>query len=571
VKRFTQLFVELDSTNKTAEKVAAMERYFREAPPKDAAWGLFFLSGQRLKRTVKTSVVWACAMEATGLPEWMLSECTEAVGDFSETISLLLPESKDAAERASPPLHEVAEQWIVPLINSDERAARETLLGAWARLTGPERFVFTKLIRGNFRVGVQKALVVRALAHATGIDAAIVAHRMAGTFAPTEAGWAAVVGEGRAEDDAARPYPFCLAHQLDVPLSDLGDLQEWQVEYKWDGTRAQIVRRGDGVAMWSRGEEPIAGQFPEISRAAMVLAPGTVLDGEVLAWRFDPSSRHAERGGTPLSFNALQARLNRKNVQPSLFDADGIVFVAFDVLEEGGVDVRGLPLRERRALLEGIVGRAGPATAGVIRLPPRVEAGTWEEVERSRAAARDTWGAEGLMLKHHGSRYHVGRVSGGTAASVVKAGPEHAGWWKWKVDPYAVDAVLIYAQQGSGRRAGLYTDYTFGVWDGDELTPFAKAYSGLNNEEIARVDAFIRNNTVGRTGPVRMVKPELVFEIAFEGIQESGRHRSGIAVRFPRIARWRTDKKPEQADTIAMVRTLLEDARRRDAGRGSDT
>jgi DNA ligase 1 len=564
MKRFTALFVELDRTNKTVGKVAAMERYFRDAPGADAAWGLFFLSGQRLTRIVKTAVVRAAALAATGLPEWLIDECYEAVGDFSETISLLLPDADD--ESFDEPLHTVMADRIVPLVHADDARAESMLVNAWSRLSRPQRLVFNKLVRGNFRVGVQRALVVRALSQATGVDAATLAHRLAGGLNPTEAAFNAVVAPGSGPDDAARPYPFCLAHQLDSPLDKLGDPHDWMVEYKWDGIRAQIVRREGlvgGAALWSRGEEPIAAQFPELMSAARALEPGTVLDGEILAWRFTRPD-----GGQPLSFNALQTRLNRKSVQPGLFDAEGIAYTAFDIMESSGRDVRGLPLRDRRALLDQVIQSIEGRTGGTLRTSPVIVHESWTDVELARASARDR-GSEGLMLKHLESRYHTGRVAGGTASSVAADGGLTAGWWKWKVSPYSVDAVLIYAQQGSGRRAGLFTDYTFGVWDpgpSGELTPFAKAYSGLTNDEIAAVDSFIRANTLDRKGPVRLVRPQLVFEISFESIRKSTRHRSGIAVRFPRITRWRTDKKPDDADTIGAVRSLLAAASARDAG-----
>ena len=574
MKRFTALFTALDETNKTAEKVAAIEQYFRDAPAPDAAWGLFFLSGQRLKRVLKTSVMHAAAVQASGMPAWMLAECYEAVGDLSETVSLLLP--PPTGLDFDEPLHHVVERRILPLVNSEDAAAGAVLAGSWSGMDRPQRFVFNKLVRGNFRVGVQRALVVRALAQATGLDAALLAHRVAGGIEPTPAAWQRLVSPGGASDDAARPYPFCLAHQLDVPgvprdsvadsgaqepprsggpPTNLGPRDAWHVEFKWDGIRAQVVRRDaipGGVALWSRGEEPIADQFPEIVAAARALPPGTVLDGEIMPWRF------GEGGGRPMTFAALQPRLNRKDAQPGLFDAEGVVYLAFDLLEHAAIDTRDRPLRDRLALLDELLGPLPATGPGAIRRPPPAHAATWDEAAELRRVAREIHGAEGLMLKHPDSRYHVGRVAGGTAESIARDGGAGAGWWKWKVAPYSVDAVLIYAQQGSGRRAGLYTDYTFGVWDpGGRLVPFAKAYSGLDNDEIAEVDRFVRTHTTGRTGPVRTVEPRLVFEIAFEAVRESTRHRSGVAVRFPRIARWRRDKKPRDADTLNTVKALI--------------
>lgn len=565
MNRFTRLILELDRTNKSGEKLAAIERYFQEAPAADAAWAITLLSGQRLKRALKTGTLVEAALRATGVPAWLFDECVQAVGDLSETIALLLPERAadgGGTVNGAMALHQLIEERILPLARLDDERGVALLMDTWAALGPDERFVFNKLVRGNFRLGVQRRMIVRALASAKGLDADLLEHRLSGGFKPTVQAYVALTGAQNDADLAARPYPFCLAQQLDDPPETLGDIAAWQVELKWDGIRAQVLRRKAApVALWSRGEELVTGQFPEVATAAVMLPEGTVLDGEILAWDFSQPDGPTAR---PLSFNDLQQRLNRKHVQPGLFDARGVAFVAFDVLEHAGVDVRGTPLRERLTLLRGVVAPLTARTGGVLRLPPTLSPAGWSAVAEIRHTARERYGAEGVMIKLLESRYHVGRIAGGS----IEKGAE-AGWWKWKTSPYAVDAVLIYAQPGTGKRAGLFSDQTFGVWDpapppapGARLVPFAKAYSGLTNEELSRVDRFIRANTTGRTGPVRMVAPELVFEIAFEGIQESTRHASGIAVRFPRIARWRTDKTAAQADTIATLRGLLRQAER---------
>lgn len=582
--RFTRLFVELDRTNRTSEKVAAMEAYFRDAPARDAAWGLFFLAGERLTRVLKGGVMGSAASAETGLPEWLMDECREAVGDSSETYALLLGDEGAAGE--APPLHEVIEQWIRPLGHVDEAQAERRVREAWARLRGREqRYVFNKLVRGAFRVGVSRGLVVKALARVAGVESDVIAHRLTGRFVPNAAAFERLMSGQTSEDDRSRPYPFCLANQLNDGPESLGDIGEWLVEYKWDGIRAQVLRRAGPAEeggrartmIWSRGEEIVTEQFPEVVAASAALPAGTVLDGEILAWRHDDS--HGGEGAA-LSFNALQTRLNRKNVQPGLFDVEGVVFVAFDVLEYEGRDLREWPTHARRELLERLIrerfGKQG-GSGGAVKLSRVLSPASWEEAARLRAEARQTHNAEGLVLKHRASGYHVGRVvvsveredEADEGAGEEDDGALHemtdasgggvgvGGWWKWKIEPFAVDAVLMAAQPGSGKRAGLFTDYTFGVWDGDQLTPFAKAYSGLDAAEIAKVDAFVRRNTTGRAGPVRMVKPELVFEIGFEGIRASTRHRSGVAVRFPRILRWRTDKRAEDANTIGFVREML--------------
>lgn len=565
MKDFTNLFIALDQTNKTLDKVRAIEQYFREALPVDAAWGLYFLSGGRLRGTVNTRAMREAVMDQTGVSKWMLDECYDSVGDLSETISLLLSNDEDPG--SSEPLHEMVERRIVPLIGADGQRTRQMLIDTWRRLDDRQKFVFHKLVRGNFRLGVQRALVLRGLSAAIGVDAKLLAHRIAGGFEPTERAFKALSHTGT-DAEASRPFPFCLAHQLDWPVEELGRVSDWQIEYKWDGIRAQILRRGGlsrGVAIWSRGEEPIEHQFPEIEAAARSLPLGTVLDGEILAWRFEATAGAPH--GRPLSFNALQKRLNRKDAQPSLFDTEGVVFAAFDVLEHNGKDLRATPLHERRMRLEEVIEKAG-GDMTLLRIPNLVVCDTWDEVHKARSSARSLHGAEGLMLKHNASIYHPGRTAGGTAESIKDDGGSSAGWWKWKVDPFSVDAVLLYAQLGSGKRAGLFTDYTFGIWDPDasgQLVAFAKAYSGLNDEEIRQVDRYVRANTLERKGPVRLVQPELVFEIAFESIRESPRHKAGVAVRFPRIARWRKDKLARDADTLGRVRSLMNEVNTRDA------
>lgn len=578
MKRFAQLFREMDESNRTSDKVAAVERYFRElrdtGSDEDGAWALFFLTGRRLKRVVNWRMLRSAALRATGLPEWMLGECYEAVGDVSEMLALLVPEGTEAQRHegteggTEKPLHEVVREWMAPMARMGEEEAARHLETIWRAMDAWQRLVFHKLISGTFRVGVQSRLVVRALAQAAGVDAEEMAHRVMGDWEPTAAKFRAVMSpEISAEAPDAhsgqggrggRPYPFCLANQLTEPVESLGDVAEWWVEPKWDGIRAQVIRREGagpgGVAVWSRGEENVTGQFPEVAAAAAAaLPPGTVLDGEVVAYS---GSGGPGGGGRVLPFAELQKRLNRKGVQAGLFDIDRVVFLAFDALEIGGRDVRTEPLAERKRLVEEAVRRAGAAAEGAILVAPRVEAASWADVAAFRDRAAKDRTSEGVMLKHLRSVYHVGRVRGAGAG-------EGGGWWKWKVDPFAVDAVLIAAQMGHGKRAGLYTDYTFGVWsDGRgagerELVPFAKAYSGLTEEEIREVDAFVRRNTAARMGPVRAVRPALVFEIGFEGIRESTRHKSGVAVRFPRMLRWRRDKSVEEADTLERVRELL--------------
>ncbi|MCC6861990.1 MAG: ATP-dependent DNA ligase [Bryobacterales bacterium] len=525
MKDFAALYSMLDETTKTNAKIEALAGYFQKAAPADAAWAVSFLIGRKPKRLIEVRKLAEWASREAGVPDWMFGECYQAVGDLAETIALLLP---PAAGSTTLPLHFWVEERLLPLQQLEEAAQRELMLEAWRGMDDRQRLVWNKLITGAFRVGVSQNLVVRGLSAATGLDAAVLAHRLMGDWQPTPQFWETFIGIERRDEDVSRPYPFCLAHPLDGPVEELGPIAEWQAEWKWDGIRAQLVRRQRRTYLWSRGEELITDRFPEIEAAGSVLADGAVLDGEILPWKH----------GLPLPFAQMQRRVGRKIITDRILSEVPVVLLAFDLLELDGEDVRERELRWRRARLEEV---AAPAAPGIL-LSPLVEAASWEELAARRTEARRRH-VEGLMLKRRESPYRVGRRRGD--------------WWKWKIQPYAVDAVLIYAQPGNGRRASLFTDYTFGVWEGGQLVPFAKAYSGLTDEEIRRVDAFVRANTQARHGPVRAVKPELVFELHFEGIQRSGRHRSGVAVRFPRIARWRTDKKPEDADTVETIKALL--------------
>jgi DNA ligase-1 len=526
VKSFAELYAALDTTTKTNEKIEALIAYFSRVPPEDAAWAIHFLIGRRPKRLIESRKIWQWAIEEAAIPDWLFAECYDAVGDVAETIALLLPAPAASSDKS---LRYWVEERLLPMREWDEAAQRDSLIWAWREMDDAQRFVWNKLITGEFRVGVSQLLVTRALAGVSGVDASVIAHRLMGDWQPTADFVRHFLSQDTHDADISRPYPFCLAHPLGGAINELGPIAEWLVEWKWDGIRSQLIRRQQRIFLWSRGEELITDRFPEIEAVGAALGEGTVLDGEVLSWK----------DSAPLPFAQLQRRIGRKLLGAKILKDVPVALLAFDVLELDGADVRERPIEWRRERLAGIVERV--ASPSLI-LSPSIAADSWEQLAKTREQARSR-GVEGFMLKRHGSPYRVGRRRGD--------------WWKWKIDPYSVDAVLIYAQRGSGKRASLYTDYTFGIWDGDKLVPFAKAYSGLTDEEIRQVDAFVRHNTVERFGPVRVVKPELVFELAFEAIQRSTRHKSGIAVRFPRMARWRTDKKPEDADTLETIRGLL--------------
>jgi len=526
MKEFAALYTALDETSATNEKIAALVAYFSSAPPADAAWAVHFLSGRRPKRLVSSGKLRAWAAEEARIPAWLFEESYQAVGDLAETITLLLPAGGDSSEL---PLSHWVEKRLLTLRGEEDDVQREVMVGSWRELDSRERFVWNKLITGSFRVGASQRLVTRALSAMSGVPEGVVTHRLMGAWEPSPEFFQQLIARDTSDADVSRPYPFFLAHPLEGDPSTLGDAAEWIAEWKWDGIRAQLIRRAGRTFLWSRGEELLAGRFPEVEESGALLPDGTVIDGELLPWV----------DGMPLPFAQLQRRIGRKSLGRKILDEVPVVLVAYDLLEEAGADIRSIPLRERRLRLGPLI---ESVPGGRLMLSSSVPAPDWLAATIARRQAREV-GAEGLMLKRLSSGYGVGRRRGD--------------WWKWKVDPLTVDAVLIYAQPGSGKRAGLFTDYTFGLWEGSHLVPFAKAYSGLTDEEIRKVDAFVRRNTLEKFGPVRTVKPELVFELHFEGIQRSSRHKSGIAVRFPRMARWRTDKKAEDADTIETVRGLL--------------
>jgi DNA ligase 1 len=529
MKRFAELFAALDGATSTLSKVQSMIDYFGGAPAEDAAWALYFLSGQKIKRAVNTRLLreWVCAL--TELPLWLVEESYETVGDLAEALALLGKDGESPSNDFSMRLHELVETRIVPLPTLASEEQRALIQTTYRELPRRERFVWLKLITGSFRVGVARTLVNRALAQVATVPAEVMAHRLMGNWAPTAADYLDIMRSDVSARHLERPYPFFLAHPLVTSPAELGPVEDWQAEWKWDGIRAQLIHREGAVLVWSRGEELVTDRFPEVAEVGRALPQGVVLDGEILAWREE----------SPLPFSVLQKRIGRKTAGSKALRDAPVAFMAFDLLEEQSEDLRGRPLHERRARLEALVATVHRDFA--LRISPCLHAEDWREVTAHRASARGS-SVEGLMIKRRDSAYGVGRPRGD--------------WWKWKVDPYSIDAVLIYAQKGHGRRADLFTDYTFGVWDKEKLVPIAKAYSGLTDAEIREVNAFVRSNTLESFGPVRVVRPELVFELHFEGIQPSPRHKSGVAVRFPRMHRWRKDKFPADADTLDALRSL---------------
>ncbi|MBP6406651.1 MAG: ATP-dependent DNA ligase [Ramlibacter sp.] len=560
MKHFTRLFNELDITTSTNAKVEALKNYFAAAPAHDAAWAVYFLSGGKPRQVVATARLRALACEMAGIEDWLFEECYQAVGDLAETIAHVLPLPGVVSDVG---LAEWVEQRLLPLRGLPEDEVAVRVRRYWAELDAQGRFLLIKLVGGGFRVGVSKLLVQRALAAHSGVDARRVAQRMMGytdgKSMPSAARFAALIAQDddvAAPQDSGQPYPFFLAHPLDAPLAALderlGPVAQWQVEWKYDGIRGQIVRRAGQVWVWSRGEELVTERFPELVALAQALPNGTVLDGEIMVWQDGPAP-----------FALLQQRIGRKTLTKKVLADAPVTFMAYDLLEDGGVDLRTQPQHERRAKLQAVLQGTD------IHLSPVETASSWAGFAQLRQQSRER-GVEGLMLKRIDAAYGTGRTK------------TNGLWWKWKVDPMAIDCVLIYAQAGHGRRASVYTDYTFAVWSRQpaskaeadavldaiarrepaqpgalQLVAFAKAYSGLTDEEFKQVDAVIRKTTLEKFGPVRSVRPSLVFELGFEGINRSPRHKSGIAVRFPRMLRIRHDKPVHEASTLQELQALL--------------
>lgn len=531
MRRFAELAVLLGTSTKTNDRLEALQKYFTEAADGDKVWMIALFSGRRPKRTVNTTQLWEWCREITGLPGWLFEESYHTVGDLAETIALLLPEAAvvtGAGESLSYYLLRLAK-----LGKEEEHVKKAFVQKCWASMNRDERFVFNKLITGGFRIGVSQQTVVNALARSAGVDASVVAHRISGDWDPATTAFSSLLTGAGGGSDLSRPYPFYLAYALEDDLPALGEPADWQAEWKWDGIRGQLIRRGELLFVWSRGEELMTEKFPEYQALKDLLPVGTVLDGEIIGMG-------AGQPFTVLPFAALQTRIGRKNVTKKNLSEVPVGFIAYDLLEFEGEDWRGRPMVERRKQLEHVVAAAAHP---LLQLSPAIAFEDWTQLAEARTGARER-GSEGLMLKRKDSIYQVGRKRGD--------------WWKWKIDPLVIDAVLVYAQKGHGRRSNLYTDYTFAVRSGEQLVTFTKAYSGLTDKELAEVDAFVKKNSLEKFGPVRTVKPELVFEIAFEGIAASARHKSGVALRFPRINRWRKDKGPAEIDTLEALKKMLE-------------
>jgi DNA ligase 1 len=530
MRAFSELYEELDTTTSTNLKVAAMVRFFNNATPADAAWAAYILSGHRLKRFIGPALLRRWLVEVSALPEWLVEESYSTVGDLAETVALLLESDLSAAAVVPDlPLSTWIEDRLLPLREVDEEQQRTAIVEWWRTLPYRECFILNKLLTGELRVGVSELLVTRALSDVLRIERGDVTRRLMGEWRPSAEFWEGLRSTAPPTSDPAAPYPFYLASPLEADPATLGDASGWLAEWKWDGIRSQLIRREGKCFIWSRGEDLVTERFPEVVAEAAQLPDGVVLDGELVAWR----------DGAIRPFAELQQRIGRKKVTPAILKQVPVRFLAYDLLEQSNTDIRSLPLRERRERLIALI-RDAPNILGI---SAAIEASSWEELTKLREESRSR-AVEGLMLKALDSPYGTGRQRGS--------------WWKWKIEPFSFDGVMLYAQPGHGRRSNLYTDYTFGVWSNGELVPVAKAYSGLSNAEIAELDRWIRAHTTEKFGPVRQVEQTQVFELAYEGIAASSRHKSGIALRFPRILRRRTDKPAEEADKLSDLQAVLD-------------
>ncbi len=550
MKKFAELIQVLGTTTKTNQKLGAIEMYFEFAGDKDKVWVIALFTGRRPRRSVKSSLLREWCMEITGIQPWLFEESYHTVGDLAETIALLLPGSKN--ENNSDLTLSYFLDALMQLEKQDDAVKKDFVTGSWMKMNANERFVFNKLITGGWRIGISQKMIVNALARITRLPASVIAHRISGNWDPSAISFDELLSSEHADSDFSKPYPFYLAYALEEEVQSLGEPVAWQAEWKWDGIRGQIIKRNDELFVWSRGEELMTEKFPEYKILETVLPNGIAIDGEIIC--IQPVPDELWKNATPLltsflplPFSLLQTRIGRKNISKKELTAAPVGFIAYDLLEYDGKDIRELPLAERREKLQQLI---QSLNLSFIHLSPVIDLNNWADLASIRERSRDI-GSEGIMLKRKDSVYQVGRKRGD--------------WWKWKIDPLTIDAVMIYAQKGHGRRSNLYTDYTFAVKDGDQLVSFAKAYSGLTDKEFAQVDAFVKRNSIEKFGPVRTVKPELVFEIAFEGIAASNRHKSGVALRFPRISRWRKDKKPDEINTLEDLKKILNNYNNRES------
>lgn len=528
MKTLSKLYFNLDATNSTLEKQRILVEFFKAHAKEDTLWLVGLFTHRRSPRIVNTRVLRQWASDVSSTPLWLLEESYHIVGDLAETLALLVSKGKKSSLPNTSLAHWM--QTYQSLQKASELEIKNFVLSMWQQMDYKESFVFHKIITGGMRVGVSDKLMSKALAKFLEKDENEITYRLTGNWKPWNTTFERLFILKDKEAALSKPYPFYLAYPVDDDIEKLGAEINWTAEYKWDGIRGQLILRNQNTYLWSRGEEEILNSFPEFKDYAQFNTHDIVLDGELLAYK-----------DHPLPFNQLQKRLGRKNPGKKICKNIPVFFMVYDVFEYQREDIRHLSLSKRKNIIKQWH-QLNALSMPNILLSPELPFSHWKELKTLQSNARENH-AEGLMLKKQGSAYLTGRKKGE--------------WWKWKVEPLHFDGVLTYAMRGHGRRANLYTDFTFAVWKNNELITVCKAYSGLTDEELKEVDRFVKKNTLEKYGPVRKVKPELVFEIAFEGIAESNRHKSGLAMRFPRIARFRKDKTIEEADQIENLRNLL--------------
>ncbi len=534
MRRFAELIDRLIYTPGRNAKLRLIGDYLRATPDPDRGWALAALTGEIDLPAVKSAAIRAMMEERSDPALFRMSR--DFVGDTAETVALLWPDPADDIG-ATPTISAIIARLAV-LKRGEGPAVLAALLDT---MDAEARYALIKLASGGLRVGVSGRLARTAVANAFAVDVETIEevwHGLAPPYAELFA-WAEGRGPLPCIDNQPVFRPFMLAHPLEEPGAPerAVDLADYAAEWKWDGIRVQLVHAGGETRLYSRGGDDITAAFPDIANA---FAHDAVLDGELLVRGI---VQGGEDGGAA-SFNALQQRLGRKSVSAAMLrDAPAFVRL-YDVLVDAGEDVRALPWSERRARLEALMPALDPERFDLSAL---IEAADFDALATIRAASRDS-AIEGVMLKRRDAPYVAGRRAGL--------------WYKWKRDPLTVDCVMLYAQRGSGKRSSFYSDYTFGCWSGDpdaggELLPVGKAYSGFTDEELRWLDKFVRDNSMARFGPVREVAKSLVLEVAFDSVHRSKRHKSGLAMRFPRISRIRRDKPAAEADHVATLLAMV--------------
>jgi len=527
MKAFAKLISNLEQTSKEAFKVTALAQYFSNATDEDKLWTLALFTGTRPKRVVDIKALKEFAEQVYTEGEWLFEASHQIVGDMAETIAYFLPKAKRNGN------HTLSE-WISmirTIFNAERIDQRDAITKAWDTLRPEERFIFNKLITGGFRIDVSLKLLSKALAIVTGKDENLLAHKLNSDWHPDEVSFETLIFTENPEAEKSKPYPFHLAHTLESTVAELGDISNWQVERKWDGIRVQVIVRGNKISIWSRKGDILSSKVPELKPLAESMEDGTVLDGELICFK----------NGKILPINNLRTRFGRRNNSKKQFEESPCVFMAYDILEFKGEDIRNKDLAERRKKLEKVILQYYDEHK-IILLSDIINNDNWESINSEREKSREHQ-VTGLVLKNKKSIYGSSRVEGD--------------WWKWPVDPLFIDAILLYAQAGEGGSSKMYREYSFALWHGEDLVTFAKAKSGLEDKELKELTSFVKKNTKEKFGPVRSVAAVQIFRLAFDSITASKRHKSGILLKNPRLIEWLRDKNIEDGNNLDDLKKML--------------